>query len=158
ERVEGRPGPGDEVEVYSYEGRFVARGLFNPNSAIRVRLYRWDGGPLDDAFWSATVAAALRLREGVLRLGGPSAGYRVLSGGGDGRSGLPVGRYARWLVAQFRSLALFTRQEALTRTLLEQTGAEGVLVRTERLTAEQEGLPAGYESVSGALPVAPVEI
>lgn len=44
-KVEGEPTPGGEVEVYSHEGQFIARGIFNPNSAIRVRLYRWDGGP-----------------------------------------------------------------------------------------------------------------
>src|SRR5262249_7313185 len=40
------PGPGDEVRVLSHEGQFVARGLFNPASAIRVRLYRWEDAPL----------------------------------------------------------------------------------------------------------------
>ena len=37
---------------FSHERQFIARGLFNPHSAIRVRLYRWDDGPLDEAFWS----------------------------------------------------------------------------------------------------------
>src|SRR6266446_1174566 len=76
DQVEGQPAPGAEVEVTSHEGQFVARGVFNPHSAIRVRLYRWDGGPLDEPFWDTSIAAALRLRTDVLRLGGPSAGYR----------------------------------------------------------------------------------
>ena len=42
ERVEGDPAPGDEVAVVSHEGQFIARGLFNHRSAIRVRLYRWE--------------------------------------------------------------------------------------------------------------------
>jgi 23S rRNA (cytosine1962-C5)-methyltransferase len=158
ERVEGQPGPGDEVEVYSFEGKFIARGLFNPDSAIRVRLYRWDGGPLDDAFWADAIATALRLRHKVLNLGGTSAGYRLVASEGDGISGLTVDRYDRWVVAQFTSRALFTRHELLARMLLEQTEAEGLLVRTERVTAEQEGLTPGFESVLGTLPVAPVEI
>ena len=29
-RVEGAPAPGDEVEVFSHEGLFIARGLYNP--------------------------------------------------------------------------------------------------------------------------------
>jgi 23S rRNA (cytosine1962-C5)-methyltransferase len=62
DRVEGDPAPADEVEVYSHEGRFIARGAFNPKSAIRVRLYRWDGGPLDDAFWQTSLASALSAR------------------------------------------------------------------------------------------------
>src|SRR4051794_32995535 len=101
ERVEGGPKPGDEVEVVSHEGQFIARGLFNPRSAIRVRLYRWDAGPLDDAFWSERLAAALRLRRDMLGRGGPGAGTRLVFSEGDGLSGLTVDRYDRWLVAQF---------------------------------------------------------
>ena len=157
-RVEGEPGQGDEVEVVSHEGQFIGRGLFNPHSAIRVRLYRWDGGPLDEAHWSGLLDAALRLRRGVLGLGGPGTAYRVVSSEGDGLSGLIVDRYDRWLVAQFTSLALYQRREILARLLAEQTGAEGILLRTERATAEQEGLTHQEETLFGTPPTAPVEI
>src|SRR5437868_2277867 len=100
-RVEGEPAPGDEVEVYSHERQFIARGLFNPHSAIRVRLYRWEDAPLDEAFWSRLVAVAVRLRHEVLGLGGPGRAYRVVSSEGDGISGLTVDRYDRRLVVQF---------------------------------------------------------
>jgi 23S rRNA (cytosine1962-C5)-methyltransferase len=158
ERVEGDPEAGTEVEVASYEGRPIGRGLFNPHSAIRVRLHRWDGGGVDDAFFHDRLAAALRLRRDVLRFDAASAGYRLVSSEGDGLSGLIVDRYGRWLVAQYTSLALFTRRAMLGRTLLELTGAEGLLTRTDRATADREGLPTPFESVDGTLPVAPVEI
>ncbi|HMB02457.1 MAG TPA: class I SAM-dependent rRNA methyltransferase [Isosphaeraceae bacterium] len=157
-RVEGEPGPGDEVEVVSHEGQFLGRGLFNPHSAIRVRLYRWDGGPLDEAHWSGLLDAALRLRRRVLGLGGPGAAYRVASSEGDGLSGLTVDRYDRWLVAQFTSLALYQRRAVLARLLAEQTGAEGILLRTQRATADQEGLTHQEEMLSGTLPTEPLEI
>ncbi|MBV8676411.1 MAG: class I SAM-dependent rRNA methyltransferase [Planctomycetaceae bacterium] len=157
-RVEGEPGPGSEVAVFSHEGRFIARGLFNPRGAIRVRLYRWDGGPLDEAFWSERLAAAVRLRRDVLGLGGPGAGFRVVFSEGDGLSGLTVDRFDRWLVAQFTSLALFERRALLARLLLEQTGAEGLLSRPERGTAEPEGLHAPEEVLLGTLPMEPVEV
>src|SRR5439155_14555238 len=76
----------------------------------------------------------------------------------DGLSGLTVDRYDRWLVAQFTSLALFERREPITRLLMEQTQAEGMLVRTERVSAEQEGIAYPFESVQGSLPAAPIEI
>lgn len=157
-QVEGDPGPGAEVEVFSHEGQFIARGLFNPHSAIRVRLYRWDGGPLDDEFWSATLARAFGLRRDVLRLGGPQTAYRVVSSEADGISGLTVDRYDRWLVVQFTSLALFERREILVRRLAELSGAEGIVSRPERGTAEQEGIPPHEEILAGTLPAAPVEI
>ncbi len=157
-RVEGEPGSGAEVEVFSHEGQFLARGLFNPHSAIRVRLYRWDNGPLDEAFWTERLAAAIRLRRDVLGLGGPGAGFRVVSSEGDGLSGLTVDRFDRWLVVQFTSLALFERRDVLARLLAEQTGAEGILSRPERGTAEQEGLHVPEEALFGTLPTAPVEV
>jgi 23S rRNA (cytosine1962-C5)-methyltransferase len=157
-RVEGEPAPGDEVEVLSHERQFIARGLFNPHSAIRVRLYRWEGEPLDEAYWSDALAVAIRLRREVLGLDGPRQAYRVVSSEGDGISGLTVDRYDRWLVVQFTSLALYERRDVLLRLLLEQTGAEGILARPERGIAEQEGLQLQDEAIAGTLPDAPVEI
>jgi 23S rRNA (cytosine1962-C5)-methyltransferase len=158
ERVEGEPAPGDEVEVVSHERQFIARGLFNPHSAIRVRLYRWEDTPLDEAYWSGLLAGAVRLRHEVLGLGGPNRAYRVVSSEGDGLSGLTVDRYDRWLVVQFTSLALHRRRDVLLRLLLEQTGAEGVLARTERGVAEQEGLHLDDEALVGTPPDGPLEI
>ena len=157
-RVESEPAPGAEVDVFSHEDKFIGRGIYNPKSAIRVRLYRWEDAPLDEAFWGRTLASAFRLRTGVLGLSGPKSGFRLVSSEADGLSGLTVDRYDRWIVAQFTSLALFQRREAICRLLMESTEAEGLLVRTERVTAEQEGMPYPFESTLGTLPVEPIEI
>jgi 23S rRNA (cytosine1962-C5)-methyltransferase len=158
ERVEGEPAPGAEVEVYSHERQFIARGLFNPHSAIRVRLYRWQDAPLDDAFWSGLLAGAIRLRREVLGLQGPRRACRLISSEGDGISGLTVDDYDGRLVAQFTSLALYERREVLIPHLLEQTGAPAILSRTERGIAEQEGLHVQDQALVGAYPDAPLEI
>jgi len=158
-RVEGDPAPGDEVEVVSHERQFIARGLFNPHSAIRVRLYRWANEPLDESYWSALLAASVRLRHEVLGLGGPGRAYRVVASEGDGISGLTVDRYDRWLVVQFTSLALYERREVLLRHLLEQTKAEAILARAERGISEQEGLHnIQDEAMVGAFPETPLAI
>ena len=39
--VVSSPADGDEVEVVSHAGEFIARGLYNSQSKIRVRLYSW---------------------------------------------------------------------------------------------------------------------
>jgi 23S rRNA (cytosine1962-C5)-methyltransferase len=158
ERIHGQPGPGDEVDVSSHEGQFIARGLFNPSSNIRVRLYRWNEGPLDEPFWAGLIAAAVRLRHDVLGLGGDRSAYRLISSEGDALSGLTVDRYDRWLAAQFTSLALYDRRELLVRLLAQTTGAEGTLVRTERGSAQKEGLRAGEMTAAGSLPNEPIEI
>jgi 23S rRNA (cytosine1962-C5)-methyltransferase len=159
ERVVGEPGPGDQVDVESHDGQFIARGLYNPISTIRVRLYRWDDGPLDDAFWSKTLAAAVRLRCEVHGLGRKDkSAYRLVFSEGDGLSGLTVDRYDRWLSAQFNSLALYQRREVILRSLSELTGVEGIIARTERGFAQKEGLRSDQEVTIGSIPDQPVEI
>jgi 23S rRNA (cytosine1962-C5)-methyltransferase len=160
ERVDGEPAAGDQVEVVASDGQLIAQGLYNPASSIRVRLYRWDDGALDEEFWRGRLEAALRLRTQVLgsRMDAdPSAG-RVVFSEGDGLSGITVDRYDRWLVAQFTSLALYARRDMFLRLLLNVTGAIGVMARTERGIAEKEGLRPGEEFVAGDLPEGPVEI
>jgi 23S rRNA (cytosine1962-C5)-methyltransferase len=62
----GEPSPGDVVDVIDDAERFVARGLFNPQSQICVRLYSWDEAvPLDESFWSQRLDDAIALRRGL---------------------------------------------------------------------------------------------
>src|SRR3712207_1189641 len=109
--VEGDPADGAEVELVAHGGHFVARGLYNSQSKIRVRLYSWDEGTtLDRDFFRGRLAAALQLRT-ALGLDGPGQACRLVFSEGDGLSGLIVDRYDRWLVLQFTSLGLARRQE-----------------------------------------------
>ena len=65
--VEGDPADGAEVDLVSHTGNFVARGLYNCRSKIRVRLYSWSPDvPLDRAFFRDRLAAAVRLRRDIL--------------------------------------------------------------------------------------------
>lgn len=156
--VEGEPTPGTEVDVHSAEGKFIARGLFNPYSAIRVRLYRWDEGPLDEAFWTDRLSAAIRLRTNLLNLDAPRAGYRLIFSEADGLSGLVADRYDRWMVVQFTSAALYERRELILDRLVELTGVEGIALRTEKGIAEQEALEAEDGVLRGTLPSAPIDL
>jgi 23S rRNA (cytosine1962-C5)-methyltransferase len=154
-RTAGDPGPGDEVRVLGHEGQFVARGLFNPASAIRVRLYRWEDAPLDDAFWRGRVAEAVRLRTQVLRLDGPC---RLVFSEGDRLSGLTVDRYDCWLVVQFTSRALYERREVLLKALEEHARPIGMLLRVERGLAAKEGLEDTPGVLQGTPPEGPIEV
>src|SRR5437763_10665804 len=67
--VEGEPADGAEVELVSHAGHFVAWGLYNGQSKIRVRLYSWmPDQPLDRDFFRQRLDTALRLRRDVLKL------------------------------------------------------------------------------------------
>ena len=158
ERVEGDPEPGGEVRVCSQEGQFIARGLFNPRSAIRVRLYRWLDEPIDDAFLIGLLTRALRLRSETLGLDGPGSAARLVFSEGDGISGLTVDRFDRYLSVQFTSLALDRRRNLLVDWLATETGASGVILRGEKGVPAQEGLKVEEGWIRGEPPGQPLLI
>src|SRR5688500_11449919 len=92
--ITGAPADGDVVDVHSSAGNFVARGLYNSRSKIRVRLYAWSPEvPLDAAFFRGKLDEAIRLRRDVLGLAGPGRACRLVFSEADGLSGLIVDQY-----------------------------------------------------------------
>jgi 23S rRNA (cytosine1962-C5)-methyltransferase len=157
--VSGNPADGDEVELYSHAGHFVARGFYNSQSKIRVRLYSWSPEvSLDRVFFRDRLAAALRLRGPILGLDGPGKGCRLVFSEADGLSGLTVDRYDRWLVVQFTSLGMARRRELIAELLVELAQPEGIYLRTERGIGRLEGLELQDGPLWGTMPDGPVPI
>src|SRR5262249_9745064 len=99
-RVEGAAADGDVIDLVTDGGKFVARGIFNGRSRIRVRLYTWDTThALDGAFWRGRLQTALALRK-KLGLDAPEGAARLVYSEADGLSGLVVDRYSEWLAVQ----------------------------------------------------------
>src|SRR5580658_7090681 len=69
--VEGDPADGDVVDLCSHAGNFIARGLYNSKSKIRVRLFAWADVPLNEHFFRARLEGALYLRQTILGMTGP---------------------------------------------------------------------------------------
>lgn len=156
--VEGAPADGDEVDLVSHTGPFVARGLYNSRSKIRVRLYTWDAGvPLDRAFFRSRLEDAIHLRR-LLGLEGEGRACRLVFSEGDGLSGCIVDRYDRWLALQFTSLGLAQRREWFLQALAELLRPAGIYQRTERGIGQLEGLEARDELIRGEAPPGPIEI
>lgn len=157
-RIDPGVSVGDEVSLFSSEGQFIARGLFNPDSSLRVRLYRWEDAPLDDAFWRAQLERAYGLRSRTLGLWNPGRAFRLVASEGDFLSGLTVDRYDRWLVVQFSSRALASRSRLFLNWLLSRPGVEGAVVRWDRWIAGQEGVAEAEPVYHGSFPEGPIEI
>ena len=63
-RVDGNPDSGAIVDVVTHDGSFIARGLWNASSRIRVRLYSFmQDQSLDEIFWDTRIENAVRLRK-----------------------------------------------------------------------------------------------
>lgn len=140
DRIEGAPADGDEVELVTHRGKFVARGLFNSRSRIRVRLYSWTAGEaLDETFWRQRLQSAIALRR-QLGYDAPDGAARLVFSEGDGLSGLVVDRYADYLAVQVTSLGMSVRLPLITRLLVELANPRGIVLRTERGMSQAEGL------------------
>lgn len=156
--VAGDPAPGAEVDVLDSTGVFVGRGLFNPHSQIRVRLYTWRDEPLDAAFFARRIQGAVALRHGPLGLGDPGGACRLVFSEGDGLSGLTVDRYGRHLVVQLTGLGLAERLDAILDALESAVAPDGIMLRTEKGMAEEEGLVLRDGPLRGSPPEEPIEI
>ena len=155
--VEGTPGAGDVVDLATHDGRFVARGLWNPHSRIRVRLYAFDAATkLDDAFWRARIGAAVALRKD-LGLDDRAGAARLVNSEGDDLSGLIVDRYGDYLAVQVTALAMATRLEVFCDALEAAVAPRGILLRgAERGLAKLEGLALPDRLIRGAAPTGPI--
>jgi 23S rRNA (cytosine1962-C5)-methyltransferase len=157
--VIGEPGDGDVVDLYSHAGHFVARGLYNRRSKIRVRLYSWSPDlALDRDFFAERLAAAIHLRGPILGWNGPGRACRLVFSEADGLSGCTVDRYDRWLVVQFTSLGLAQRCQMIAELLVELIGPEGIYLRTERGIGQLEGLELHPGPLWGQVPAEPIVI
>jgi 23S rRNA (cytosine1962-C5)-methyltransferase len=156
--VEGEPADGDVVDLVGHTGNFVARGLYNGKSKIRVRLYSWDAEvPLDRDFFRARLESALRLRA-MLGLNSAGGACRLVFSEGDGLSGCTVDRYDRWLALQLTSLGMAQRAQMLADLLEELLRPAGIYVRTERGIGQLEGLQLQDGPLRGPAPEGPIVI
>jgi 23S rRNA (cytosine1962-C5)-methyltransferase len=152
ERVEGDPADGSEVDVHSSADNFVARGLYNSQSKIRVRLYSWTKEqPLDRDFFHGKLAQAIRFRESI-GLRGPNKGCRLVFSESDGLSGCTIDEYSGWLAVQFTSLALARRKDLFAEILGELLHPKGIYLRTEKGVGQLEGLEIHDGVLMGAAP------
>jgi 23S rRNA (cytosine1962-C5)-methyltransferase len=159
DRIDGEPADGDPVAVYAYNGEFIAHGLFNSRSQIRVRLYSWSKDQeLGASFWRERLTRAIDLRRHVLRLDAPRGACRLVFSESDGLSGLVVDQYGPWLVVQLTSLALARRLDTLVEQLVDLCQPRGIYLRTERGIGAAEGLELSDRPLWGELPDGPIAI
>lgn len=157
--VTGEPQAGSEVLLRSAEGNPIARGLYNPHSRVRVRLYSWQTEqPLDDAFWQQRVQEALALRRRLWGEFTDDTACRLIYSEADRLSGLIVDRFGAWLTVQFTSLALAQRRDMFFRMLREELQPRGIVLRTEKGIRQLEGLESTDGLVWGEPPPRPLLI
>ena len=147
--------PGMEVVVATDRGEPIARGLVNPASLIRVRLYSWTPDKaITNELLASRIRAAIELRRGL----GYGDSCRLIFSEADGLSGLTVDSYDRYLLVQLTSAALATRVESLLDLLEAELSPPGIWLRTDPEIASKEGLDPVDRLARGDTPPRPITI
>ena len=96
--------PGDLAVIFDQKRRFLAIGLYDPTSPLRVRVLQ-QGVPatIDSAWFVDKLAAAAQIRAPLLDT--QTTGYRLVHGENDGLPGLVIDRYDQTLVIKLYTAA-----------------------------------------------------
>ena len=123
--------PGSVVDL-TENGKFVARGYYDPHSAIAVRVLTRDSRETVDArFITQRVQRALAARTALIDLKDTDS-YRLIHGEGDGLPGVVVDLYAGWAVMKLYSAGLTPYRPLLVEALKAGVpGLKGILGRDE---------------------------
>lgn len=139
ERIKGenrRGAPGDLAVAFDGKKRFVAVGLYDPFSPIRMRALRTSTpGPVDRDFFAGRIEQALARR--ALLLQTDTDGYRLIHGESDGMPGMVVDRYGETGVVKLYSHAWLPHLGVCLELLLERQPLARIVLRLSRGVRQQ---------------------
>ncbi len=150
ERIEGAQDEIGVADVFDSRKTWLARGLYNPQSQIRLRLLTWEKEAIDGAFFARRIAAALAFRE--RHLGSSTDAYRIVNAEGDFLPGLIVDRYGDFLICQFLAAAMARFKNDIVDALHALKPAAGIFERSEGRVGDEEGLAPATGALCGEAP------
>lgn len=131
-REQNREGKTGELAIiYDRGDEFLAIGLFDRDSPLRVRVLH-AGKPLaiDEDWWRETFSKSIRRRENLFDE--RTNGFRWINGESDGWPGLVLDRYDAVLVLKLYTAAWIPRLEQLTELIREALRPERIVLRLSR--------------------------
>jgi 23S rRNA (cytosine1962-C5)-methyltransferase len=122
---------GELAVVYDRNDKFLAVGLFDPESPIRVRvLHAGKPQTIDAAWWQARLEQTLARRAGLFDA--QTTGYRLIHGESDGWPGLVLDRYDTTLVLKLYTAAWLPWLDNLLALIKEKIPCERIVLRLSR--------------------------
>ncbi len=135
---------GDLAVAFDHKRRFLAIGLLDPASPLRVKLLAHHRPEKIDGTWLRDkIREAIQLRAPLAEAG--QTGYRLVFGEGDGLPGLVVDRYGATLVMKLYTAVWFPYLRHIVPALLESMPAsERVILRLSRQVQAQPEATFGW--------------
>lgn len=147
---------GAVVELVDGDGQFVARGLYDSDGVVAIRVISLDPkktpGP---SLWRERVERAVAVRK-TLHADNATDAYRLINGEGDGIPSVTVDRYGDFLVVQLFSASIEPHLASIYDAIEAVIAPKGIYEQRRYRPQTGEGPRAPAEHVRGA--IAPVEI
>ncbi len=117
--------------IFDRENRFLAIGLYDPNSPLRMRvLHAGKPATIDSAWWVDQLRLAVNRRSGLFD--GQTTGYRWINGESDGWPGLVLDRYDSTLVLKLYTAAWLPRLTEIATLIERELSPSGIVLRLSR--------------------------
>ncbi|ENQ5771642.1 class I SAM-dependent methyltransferase [Vibrio fluvialis] len=150
-KIEGEPGLGDTVDVYTHEGQWLAKAAYSPHSQIRARVWSFEKEAIDTAFFVKRIQQAQLLRDDLIERDGLT-GYRLIAAESDGLPGITIDKYQGFLVCQLLSAGAECQKDALVEALKQCFPTCSIYERSDVAVRKKEGLEERVGVLHGELP------
>jgi 23S rRNA (cytosine1962-C5)-methyltransferase len=136
----GKVQPGSLVDLVDTDGRFVARGYYNPATDIAVRVLTKDQQQdIDANFFRKRIQSAYDLRKAVIDMASTDV-FRLVHAEGDFLPGYVVDHYAGILVVQSHTAGADVLLPRFIEALVSVLSPKAVVVRNDSSGRRREGL------------------
>ena len=131
-REENRPGKlGELAVIYDKRDNFLAIGLYDPESPIRVRvLHKGKRRSIDESWWLERFCQTVERRRNLFD--DKTTGYRCINGESDGWPGLVLDRYAITFVLKLYTAAWLPRLAQIIALIEQELKPERIVLRLSR--------------------------
>jgi 23S rRNA (cytosine1962-C5)-methyltransferase len=137
DKIEGEAQPGEIVEVFTHDRKFVGKGYINPKSQITVRLLtREKNEVINERFFHNRIQAAWDYRKKI----GYTENCRLIFGEADFMPALIIDKFNDYFVIQTLSLGIDIWKEAVVQALQTIFKPKGIYERNDVPVRELEGL------------------
>ena len=138
-KVEGDPALGETVDVFSFDGKWLAKAAYSPHSQIRARIWSFEKESIDKAFFIKRFNNAQLLREDIIERDGLT-GYRLVAAESDGLPGITIDRYKNFFVCQLLSAGAEFNKQNIIDALIECFPECNIYERSDVSVRKKEGL------------------
>jgi 23S rRNA (cytosine1962-C5)-methyltransferase len=129
--------PGEIVEVYTFDKKFIGKGYYNPQSQISVRLLTRDKKEnIDDDFFYNRILQAWQYRQKI----GYTENCRLIFGEADDMPQLIIDKFNDYFVVQTLALGIDVWKPSIVKALEKIFSPKGIYERNDVPVRELEGM------------------